>query len=204
MRDGVIAIVQQYNFDSIYKFSQFLCNYSNDYFDLIKLDLSKDIQDNYQLIKRENIKIENNIFKVNVPYDLKLRKFDIENIFKNINKSNIRSPPFSYYKKGSKFIIQIEYCGKLEVLKIKKNVLNGQYKFSIIGKTAYSPIKCSQINRGEFLLNFSVGLDFITIKSNNYEEKNDLRCGILNIIYEICDLYNDENDDDCLEDDDNW
>ena len=97
-----------------------------------------------------------------------------------------------------------EYSGKLEGFQIKINMLNEQYQFSIIGKTAYnSPIMCSQINRGEFLLNFSVGLDFITIKSNNYEEKNDLRCGILNIIYEICFEYDDHELYEELGDD-NW
>ena len=51
------------------------------------------------------------IFKVNVSYDLKQKKLDIDNIIKY--NSNIPSPHYSYFQKDNKFIIQIEYCGKL-------------------------------------------------------------------------------------------
>ena len=124
--------------------------------------------------------------KINVPYDLKLKIIDNDNIFENIYKSNIPSLPYSYYKKDDKFIIQIEYCRKLEKFDIKINILHGQYKFTIIVKTERNPRRMifSNINEGVFITCFRVRLDFITIKYNEYEYENDEKNGILNIIYE--------------------
>ena len=50
---------------------------------------------------------------------------------------------------------------------------------------------------------FSVGLDFMTIKSNEYRYEDDEKKGILNIIYEICVPieYFDEGEDLGLDDD---
>ena len=109
------------------------------------------------------------------------------------------TPPFSYYKKDNKFIIQIEYCGKLEDYTVKKYIYNGQYKFNITGKIKqnnyYSKILFSNIDEGEFILSFAVGLDYIVIKRNEYEVENDEKNGILNIIYEISEKEIKENDD---------
>ena len=200
MRYNCHALFQQKKFDLIDIFSEYLYLYSNVYF-----EVDQSYLENYfkvpQVIKKDNIQIDEYMFRVDVPYDLKLKKNNVEKLY----KLNIQLPPFSYYKKDDQFIIQIEYSGKLEDFQIKKNKLNGQYQFSIIGKTAYnSPIKCSQINRGEFLLNFSVGLDFMTIKSNNYLIQNDDIYGILKIIYLICSFGGGDYDE--LEDfgDDDW
>ena len=185
-----ICVAQLKKFDVVQSFSKYLCLYANEYFDLPLFMLEeKEKMGDFPLIEKENIEIDdNNIYKVNVPYDLKLKLNDIDNIFENIYKSNIPSLPYSYYKKGDKFIIQIEYCGKLLEFKIKKNILNGQYKFEIVGRTQKNPIKClySNINSGEFIICFSVGLYFMTIKSNECNIENDERNGIINISYEIC------------------
>ena len=121
----------------------------------------------------------------------------------------MRTPPFSYYKKDDKFIIQIEYCGKLEYYTIKKYISDGKYKFNITGKIKqskyYSKILFSNIDEGDFILSFAVGLDYIVIKSNEYREENDERNGILNIIYEIYQKEIKENDDrEDLGGDDDW
>ena len=110
----------------------------------------------------------------------------------------MRTPPFSYYKKDDKFIIQIDYCGKLEYYEIKKYISDGQYKFNFIGKIKqskyYSKILFSNIDEGDyFILSFDVPLEYIVIKSNEYKEENDEENGILNIIYELGYQINEEN-----------
>jgi hypothetical protein len=208
IRESISAIVIQKKSDVINRFSEYLCLYGNEYFDLPQLDILEEKESNFQLIAKQNIEIDdNNIFKINVPYDLKLKIIDNDYIFENIYKSNIPSLPYSYYKKGDKFIIQIEYCGKLEEFKIKKNILNGQYKFEIVGRTQKNPIKClySNINRGEFIICFSVGLYFMIIKSNEYQYENDEKNGIFNIIYEICRENKEDSDSgEGFGDDDDW
>ena len=211
IRQNIIsALLKLKKFYVVQSFSKYLCLYANEYFDLPLFMLEeKEKMGDFPLIEKENIEIDdNNIYKVNVPYDLKLKKNDIDNIFEDISKSNIPSLPYSYYKKGDKFIIQIEYCGKLEEFKIKKNILNGQYKFEIVGRTQKNPIKClySNINRGEFIICFSVGLYFMTIKSNEYQYENDEKNGIFNIIYEICRENKEDSDsgEDLGGDDDWW
>ena len=74
IKENIASSPLMNNFDLIKKFSLFLCQYSNYYFDLTKLDLSEYKQHKFQLIKEENIKTENNCFKVNVPDDLKLKQ----------------------------------------------------------------------------------------------------------------------------------
>ena len=112
----------------------------------------------------------------------------------------MRTPPFSYYKKDDKFIIQIEYCGILEYYTIKNYISDGKYKFNIIGKIEkskyYSKILFSDFDDGDyFILSFSVSLDYIVIKSYKYKEENDEKNGILNIIYEIAEKEIKENED---------
>ena len=98
-------------FDAILKFSKFIGLYWNQYFELPQLNLSE---------KKKIIPINSNesdvdnIFNVNVSYDLKLKKLNIDNIIKY--NSNMLSP----YKKYNKFTIQIEYCGKLLNYKLTK------------------------------------------------------------------------------------
>ncbi len=200
MRDSCHALFQQKKFDLIKQFSKYLCLYLNDYFYLSQIDLLEKNQDNFELITRKNIEIdENNIFKVNFPYDLKLRIIDID-IIGIKYKSKIPSLPYSYYKKDDKFIIQIEYFGKVVGFEIKTKIFNGQYNFTIIVKTVkYTRYLYSKMKEDLFMIFFSVGLNFITIKSNDFEEKNNEKSGILNIIYEI-----ESYDDDYLGDDDNW
>ena len=99
------------------------------------------------------------------------------------------------------FVIQIEYTGYLEEVKIKKYKSNFQYKFIIIGKTK-NPRRYSKIGGGEFILCFSVGLDFIIRNYDYIVENNDLN-GILNIIYYI-ESSNYDDDEAFLGDDDNW
>jgi hypothetical protein len=203
LRDSVISITQQQKFDIIKKFSKYLCLYAGEYFDIPRLD-DKQV-DSGQLISKENIEIIDNQFKVNVTFPLKLKKCYTDEIGLTSYKGLMTTPPFGYIKQGDSFTIQIEYCGELKNYKVKKNILNGQYKFTIIGetkKTENKPI-ISNIEEGNFILSFSVGLDFITISSNDYEEKNDKKNGILNIIYKLSTMNVDENEQE-LGDDDNW
>ena len=193
IREYCNAIEQQRKFDVINRFTKYLLLNESEYFDLSIVE-----EKDFPLIRKENIEIDdNNIFKFNVPFDLKLKIIDNDNIFENIYKSNIPSLPYSYYKKDNKFIIQIEYCGKLEEFKIKKNILNRQYRFTIIGKTEKNPKNLnSKINRGKFITSFSVGPDFMKIKSDEYKSENDEKYGILKIIYEISEPNLDNEDED--------
>jgi len=203
LRDSVISITQQQKFDIIKKFSKYLCLYAGEYFDIPRLD-DKQV-DSGQLISKENIEIIDNQFKVNVTFPLKLKKCYTDEIGLTSYKGLMTTPPFGYFKQGDSFTIQIEYCGELKNYKVKKNILNGQYKFTIIGetkKTENKPI-ISNIEEGNFILSFSVGLDFITISSNEYKEINDEKNGVLNIVYNLSTMNVDENEQE-LGDDDNW
>ena len=161
-----------------------------------------------QIINGTNIEINDDTFKLNVGFDLKLKKCFTDEIGLISYKGLMVTPPFSYFKKDDKFTIQIEYCGKLEHYTVKKYISNGQYKFNIVGKTkkeSNSKILVSHIDEGDFVLSFAVGLDYIVIKSNDYKEENDERNGILNIIYEIAKKENEEKDDgQDLGGDDEW
>ena len=208
LRENVKAIAQQNKFDVIKKFSKYLCLYSSVYFDVPQIDEA--ILEKGQILKKENIKIEDNIFKVEVPFKLSLKKCFIDEIGLTSYKGLISTPPFCYFKKDNKFTIQIEYCGELEEVKVKTNVLNGQYKFTIIGKTVKidkSQIKpiISNIEEGDFIVSFAVGLSFITINNNGFEKKEDKKNGIINIIYGLAEMNNKDNPDgEELGDDDNW
>ena len=208
LRENVKAIAQQNKFDVIKKFSKYLCLYSSVYFDVPQIDEA--ILEKGQILKKENIKIEDNIFKVEVPFKLSLKKCFIDEIGLTSYKGLISTPPFCYFKKDNKFTIQIEYCGELEEVKVKTNVLNGQYKFTIIGKTVKidkSKIKpiISNIEEGDFIVSFAVGLSFITINNNGFEKKEDNKNGIINIIYGLAEMNNKDNPDgEELGDDDNW
>ena len=187
IRESISAVEQPKKFDVINRFSEYLCLYGNEFFDLPQLDILEEKESNFQLIAKQNIEIDdNNIFKINVPYDLIVKIIDNDHIFENIYKSNIPSLPYSYYKKDDKFIIQIEYCGKLKKFDIKKNILNRQYRFNIIVKTEKNSKNLnSNINRGEFITSFIVSVDFMIIKSDEFKIENDEKYGILKIIYEI-------------------
>ena len=65
-----------------------------------------------------------------------------------------------------------------------------------------NPRRYSKIGGGEFILCFSVGLDFIIRNYDYIVENNDLN-GILNIIYYI-ESSNYDDDEAFLGDDDNW
>ena len=200
IRKNISAIIHLQRFDVITRFSKYLCLYANEYFDLPQL---YEKQSNFHLISRKNIEITDYVYKVNVPYDLKLKINDIDYIFENI--SNIPSLPYSYYKKDNKFIIQIEYFGKLEELKIKIKRLNRQYKFIIIGKTKENNINLnSDIYIGEFIICFNVGIDFMIIRSKEFQYVNDEIRGILNIIYEIMDFNLGSDEAEELGDVDDW
>ena len=207
LRENVQAIAQQNKFDVIKKFSKYLCLYSSVYFDVPQID--ENILEKVQLLKKENIKIEDDTFKVEVP-KLSLKKCFIDEIGLTSYKGLISTPPFCYFKKDNKFTIQIEYCGKLEEVKVKTNVLNGQYKFTIIGKTVKidkSQIKpiISNIEEGDFIVSFAVGLNFITINNKGFEKVDDDKNGIINIIYDLAEMNNNNNPDgEELGDDDNW
>ena len=227
LRESVIAIPKQQKFDILEKFKKYLYNTSSEYFDFVtskknendkknenekeKVQESekekKDDKEKVQVIEKENIIIENdNIIRVDVTFDLNLKKCFTDEIGITSYKGLMTTPPFGYYKKDDTFVIQIEYCGKLEKNYIvKKNILNGQYKFTIIGKTVENKTKgiIGNVEEGNFILSFSVGLDFITIKSNNYKEQNNEKDGVLNIIYEISDVKNDDGEQN-LGDDDDW
>ncbi len=203
LKKHVKAVTQQYKFDVIKKFSKYLCLYSSVYFDVPQID--ENILEKGQILKKENIKIEDNTFKVEVPFKLSLKKCFIDEIGLTSYKGLISTPPFSYFKKDNKFTIQIEYCGKVEDIKVKKNILNGQYKFTIIGKTTENKTKgiFGNVEEGNFILTFSVGLDFITIKNNKYTEDNKIKDGVLNIIYDISN-GEDLGGEEILGDDDDW
>ena len=207
LKNQIQAIAQQSKFDVIKKFSKYLCLYSSVYFDVPQID--ENIFEKGQLLKKENIKIEDDTFKVEVP-KLSLKKCFIDEIGLTSYKGLISTPPFCYFKKDNKFTIQIEYCGKLEEVKVKTNVLNGQYKFTIIGKTVKidkSQIKpiISNIEEGDFIVSFAVGLNFITINNKGFEKVDDDKNGIINIIYDLAEMNNNDNaDGEELGDDDNW
>jgi len=208
LRENVQAIAQQNRFDVIKKFSKYLCLYSSIYFDVPQIDEA--ILEKGQILKKENIKIEDNIFKVEVPFNLSLKKYFIDEIGLTSYKGLISTPPFCYFKKDNKFTIQIEYCGKLEEVKVKTNVLNGKYKFTIIGKTVkidkdkIKPI-ISNIEEGDFIVSFAVDLNFITINKNEFEKVDDDKSGIINITYGLAEMNNKDNGDgEELGDDDNW
>ena len=207
LKNQIQAIAQQSKFDVIKKFSKYLCLYSSVYFDVPQID--ENIFEKGQLLKKENIKIEDDTFKVEVP-KLSLKKCFIDEIGLTSYKGLISTPPFCYFKKDNKFTIQIEYCGKLEEVKVKTNVLNGQYKFTIIGKTVkidknqIKPI-ISNIEEGDFIVSFAVGLNFITINNKGFEKVDDDKNGIINIIYDLAEMNNNDNPDgEELGDDDNW
>ena len=197
LRDNIIAFTNQSKFDVIEEFKKFLCLNFNNYFD-IPYNYYNQLE-RVQIINSRNIECDGNTFKLNIDFDLKLKKCFIDDIGLISYKGLMRTPPFCYYKTNGKFIIQIEYCGKLEEYTVKKYISNGQYKFNITGKIKqskyYSKILFSNIDEGEFILSFAVGLDYIVIKRNEYMEENDERNGILNIIYEISEKEIKENDD---------
>ena len=181
IRDSISVCLARQKFDVINIFSEYLCLYTTDYFHLPQ---------NNGKIKKENIKIENNIFKVDE--DLELKNKDII----------ITQPPYSYYKKDDKFIIQIEYFSQLEGIKIKKIQLNEQYIFNIAGKVKKK--LNSNLGGGEFYLSFPVPRDFVVFKSNQFLIENNEKYGIINIIYDIDEnsYTNDESDE--LGGDDDW
>ena len=187
----------------IEEFKKFLCLNFNNYFD-IPYNYYNQLE-NDQIINYNNIECDGNTFKLNIDFDLKLKKCFIDDIELISYNVLIRTPPFSYYIKDNKFIIQIEYCGKLEHYTIKKYISNGQYKFNIIGKTKIESdfkIFFSNINEGDFIISFDVSLDYIVIKSNEYMLENDEKNGILNIIYEIGQIKNNYDEDRFIDDDD--
>ena len=187
LRDNIIFIPKQSTFDVIEKFKKFLCLNFNNYFN-IPYNYYNQFE-NDQIINYNNIECDGEKFKLNIDFDLKLKKCFIDDIGLISYKGLMRTPPFCYYKTNGKFIIQIEYCGKLEEYKIKKYISDGKYKFNIIGKIKqskyYSKILFSNIDDDYFILSFDIGLDYIVIKSNKYEVENDIKNGILNIIYEL-------------------
>ena len=207
LRDNIIAIPKQSNFDVIEKFKKFLCVNASQYFDVP--NMSEGQLERAQIINSKDIECDDNLFKLNIDFDLKLKKCLTDEIGLISYKGLMITPPFSYFKKDGKFTIQIEYCGKLEHCTVKKYINNGQYKFNIVGKTkseeSNSKILVSHIDEGDFVLSFAVGLDYIVIKSNEYEKVDDERNGILNIIYEISEKEIKENDDgEDLGGDDEW
>jgi hypothetical protein len=143
---------------------------------------------NFDFIKLKDIELDdNNIMKVNTEYPLNLKKCLIDEIGITTYKGLTTTPSYCYFKIKDKFYIQIEFCGKLETIKIKKNSINGQYKFRIYGKTnKYNKkVMYSNIEEGDFILTFPVGLDFITISNNEPKIEVDDKNGIVNIIYNI-------------------
>jgi len=203
LRDNIISVTKKSKFDVIEKFKKFFCLNFNQYFEV---PYNSDNQlENYQIFNSRNIECDGNIFKLNNDFDLKLKKGFIDDIGLIYYNGLIINPPFSYYRTNDKFIIQIEYCGKLEYYTIKKYISDGKYKFNIIGKIKqskyYSKILFSNIDDGDyFILSFSVSLEYIVIKSNEYVE-NDEKNGILNIIYEIIPKKMEEE---YLGDEDDW
>ncbi len=206
LRENVQAIPKQKKFDVITEFSKYLCLTSTEYFDLPEIDEQQ--MGKGKILKREDIEIDGDTwFKINVPYDLNLKKCLVDEIGITSYKGLITTPPFSYFKKDNKFTIQVEYCGKLVECNVKKNILNGQYRFTILGKTEKNPDKAivSSIEEGDFMLSFSVGLNFITIKKNEFDKQNDEKNGILNIIYELAETTAEENNEgEDLGGDDDW
>ena len=219
LRKHISAFTQQKFFDVINSFRVFLCLNIFDYFDLpieIKEKVEEQNSQNansnsssnnneeknkdnkFNFIKLKDVELdENNMMKVKTDYDLNLKKCLIDEIGLTTYQGLTTTPPFSYYKNKEKFTIQIEICNKLKTLKIKKYSTNGQYKFRIYGETETSndKIMFSNIEEGNFILTFSVGLDFITIKSNEPEVDFDKTNGIINITYEITDHNLNDGDD---------
>ena len=113
----IISFQKQKKFDLIEEFKKFLCLNFNKYFDLS--NINKNQLENEQIINMENIECDENLFKLNIDFDLKLKDCFIDEIGLISYKRLMRTPSFSYYKKDDKFIIQIEYCGILEYYKIK-------------------------------------------------------------------------------------
>ena len=204
LRDNIIAIPKQSKFDVIEKFKKFLCINASQYFDVP--NMSENQLERAQIINSKDIECDDNSFKLNIDFDLKLKKCFTDEIGLISYKGLMITPPFSYFKKDNKFTIQIEYCGVLEHYTVKKYISNGQYKFNIVGKTkseeSDSKILVSHIDEGDFVLSFAVGLDYIVIKSNEYKEENDKKNGILNIIYEIGEIQDDDNEQ--VFKDDDW
>ena len=152
---------------------------------------------NFDFIKLKDIELDNNnIMKVNTKYPLNLKKCLIDEIGITTYKGLTTTPSYCYFKTQNKFIIQIEFCGKLETIKIKKNSLGGQYKFRIYGKTnKYNKkVMYSNIEEGDFILTFPVGLDFITISNNTPIIDPDEKNGIVNISYDIAQKSADDED----------
>ena len=200
LRDNIIAIPKQSKFDVIEKFKKFLCLNASQYSQYFDVPNISDNQlERGQIINSKNIECDGNTFKLHVDFDLKLKKCFIDDIGLISYKELMRTPPFSYYKTNDKFIIQIEYCGKLEHYTVKKYISNGHYKFNITGKIKqskyYSQILFSNIDDGDFILSFDVPLEYMVIKSNEYKEENDERNGILNIIYELGYQGSNENEE---------
>ena len=207
LRENIKSVTQQSKFDVIERFSKYLCLTSSEYFDVPQINQKQ--MENGKILKKENIKIneEETWFQIEVPFELSLKKCYIDEIGLTFYKGLITTPPFSYYKKDNQFIIQIEYCGKLLEFNVKKNILNGQYRFTILGKTSPNEEKVivSSIEEGDFILSFSVPLSFITIKQNEFKKDNDEKNGILNIKYEIAENKKDQNDEgELLGGDDDW
>ena len=207
LRKNIISVTKQSKFDVIEKFKKFLCVNASQYFDVP--NMSENQLERAQIINSKDIECDGVTFKLNIDFDLKLKKCFTDEIGLISYKGLMITPPFSYFKKDGKFTIQIEYCGKLDHYTVKKYITNGQYKFNIVGKTkseeSDSKILVSHIDEGDFVLSFAVGLDYIVIKSNKYEEDNDKRNGILNIIYEISEKEIKDNDDgEDLGGDDDW
>ena len=148
IRDSISVCLARHKFDVINIFSEYLCLYTTDNFHLPQY---------VRKINKENIKIENNIFKVDD--DLQLKNKDII----------ITQPPYRYFKKDDKFFIQIEYCGKLEDIKIKKMKLNEQYIFTITGKVKKNPN--SNLKNGEFYCLFLFLLILCYLKVMNVKLK---------------------------------
>ena len=196
LRNNIISVTKQSKFDVIEKFKKFLCVNASQYFDVP--NMSENQLERAQIITSKDIECDDNSFKLNTESNLKLKKCFTDEIGIISYKGLMITPPFSYFKKDGKFTIQIEYCGVLEHYTVKKYITNGQYKFNIVGKTkkeSDSKILVSHIDEGDFVLSFAVGLDYIVIKSNEYDEDNDKKNGILNIIYEISEKEIKENDD---------
>ena len=92
----------------IEEFKKFLCLHAIEYFDVP--NISENQLEKGQIINSRNIEYDGEIFKLNIDFDLKLKKCFIDDIGLISYNGLIRTPPFSYYKTNDKFIIQIEYC----------------------------------------------------------------------------------------------
>ncbi len=112
LKNNILSFNQKMKFDLINKLSLFLCDSIYNYFETPQFDVKKN--KNFKLITKDNIKIENNIFKIDVPYDLILNKlFYLNN--KNGIQNGLIKTSFNYFKKNN----EKEYDEDEEVENIK-------------------------------------------------------------------------------------